>query len=1106
LNDEKQNNTNSKTLFKENDLSASQSISLKENKESDNLSQNRDISKTSFDESGNKIESQSTNGIFNARVETLRFDNNELQSPEFSESVKLLTALVLDAEIGINEENSEPEPKRKKDLDEALNRRETQERRLAYFQNELNLELTNQNIENKYLRLKSILPGVQFETVDNLNAQLLEIEIKEQDLIERLSRTTSQNEMNMLNKLIEANRSRKLMIEEELREMQSFERNELSVAVRVVNDREIASIIASESYLSYVEKRQKLEEANDLLNQLKSNNRDAMMAFDASLRFSVNAKSLTEEQKQMVKEIRQLQQAIVYLEEEVKLRRSSLDLETASAEHEYLYQNAVNPSIISDKSTILPSLKELFNVQLAAKVQAENINAVSSEKADMNNSLVSGEEFINSSLTREERANVTTNVSNPFQDPLNPVGKNVVSEDIFSESELNAALLQIKDPLSVFESGNYKSYVRDRILANLIAQELKGVTDISSSTNISSKSPAKDRFSQQVEAEFALKSAIDAQIIINTDNKPNISLTKSELETTFNYVNEKKLSLIRSKLESVIERIGSYDSSMVYEALLKGEFMESVDETTASLQRSIESLDLVDYSENELIQSDFTVLKQEVVSKNSEVFGIGNSNPSGLNFRVQVGAFRRPVRQDVYREFTPVSGQTLDNGLIVYMAGYFNNSTSALAAQKQIRSFGYSDAFIVAYCNDERLAFWKGKEYEKNGTCIAKGNNSFYARNKSIKPGDDKEILENNAVESTETIAGALRDELGNKSNLLNTGTSELTSESIPSNQGQFEIGNTVNPTMNKYSDIQEVQAGRSVGGINVSGLFYSVQVGAFNRKIRGSELSKIRELDFYESSGLYRYSSGKFLTIDEARLRRNEVVNNGVSDAFLVVFYNGKRITMQLARDLLKANGSSVLYTKQKQMNRNIPRTNSEAYKAISRSKGTPDPTSANELPKTAKEIPVQSKLVLNRPAQKRTIKIIDKAKLPSEKMIIYSLQTDSLDKNSIERLNRVGVFHFNEDSSKIKSQAFETSSINSMLSFYTNGMQIEEFDSDGFITHTIKINAIMDGAFGDWLLRSKRTFGFTRLNKERYMNFYLTSEAEKDLLMNELEELRNN
>ena len=102
---------------------------------------------------------------------------------------------------------------------------------------------------------------------------------------------------------------------------------------------------------------------------------------------------------------------------------------------------------------------------------------------------------------------------------------------------------------------------------------------------------------------------------------------------------------------------------------------------------------------------------------------------------------------------------------------------------------------------------------------------------------------------------------------------------------------------------------------------------------------------------------------------------------------------------------------------------------------------------------------------------------------MIVYSLETDSLDKNSIERLNRVGVFHFDKDSSKIKSQACKTSMVNSMLSFYTNGMEVEPFNSDQFIIYTIKMDSTIDGAVGNWLLRNKRIIGFTRLNKDIYL-----------------------
>ena len=156
-------------------------------------------------------------------------------------------------------------------------------------------------------------------------------------------------------------------------------------------------------------------------------------------------------------------------------------------------------------------------------------------------------------------------------------------------------------------------------------------------------------------------------------------------------------------------------------------------------------------------------------SKNKESFEIDSPNPSGLNFRVQVGAFRRPVREDVYREFTPVSGQKLRNGLIVYMAGYFNNSIMAVQAQREIRAMGYSDAFIVAYCNDERLPFWKGKEYERNGNCIADAENSFFVANQNGSSSSSERTLENLVsvnIKSDDSIDSDL-NKLENKSDSI---------------------------------------------------------------------------------------------------------------------------------------------------------------------------------------------------------------------------------------------------------------------------------------------------------------------------------------------------
>ena len=150
-------------------------------------------------------------------------------------------------------------------------------------------------------------------------------------------------------------------------------------------------------------------------------------------------------------------------------------------------------------------------------------------------------------------------------------------------------------------------------------------------------------------------------------------------------------------------------------------------------------------------------------------------------YRVQVGAFRRPIPQNLYKEFRPVSGEKLKNGLTVYMAGYFNSQEKVLNARKEIRSFGYSDAFVVAYCNGKRIKFWEAKKLEANGECIPLNNNEFFAEivkktsdevnvseltkeliQKSVNNktnSESKNEIENNVVQDLEL-------ELNNKNNI----------------------------------------------------------------------------------------------------------------------------------------------------------------------------------------------------------------------------------------------------------------------------------------------------------------------------------------------------
>jgi hypothetical protein len=211
-----------------------------------------------------------------------------------------------------------------------------------------------------------------------------------------------------------------------------------------------------------------------------------------------------------------------------------------------------------------------------------------------------------------------------------------------------------------------------------------------------------------------------------------------------------------------------------------------------------------------------------------------SASPSGLLYRIQVGAFRKPIAVDKFREFTPVSGEVLQNGLTCYLAGYFNNKINALTARKSIRNLGYADAFIVAYCDGKRISLFEAAELERSGRCIAKTQNEI-----SLEVAE----LYKNAAPTT-----------------------------IPATELKKEA------------------------------VFYCVQVGVYNKPIAGNQLANIIELESHISpNGQYRYTSGQFMNMEDAKLRKKEIVQKGITDAYIVAYRNGQPIDMNLAKTLLQ-------------------------------------------------------------------------------------------------------------------------------------------------------------------------------------------------------------
>ncbi len=87
--------------------------------------------------------------------------------------------------------------------------------------------------------------------------------------------------------------------------------------------------------------------------------------------------------------------------------------------------------------------------------------------------------------------------------------------------------------------------------------------------------------------------------------------------------------------------------------------------------------------------------------------------PSGVHYRIQVGAVGSESEPDAFQGLSPITGIHLnERGIVKYYAGKFSNYDDAFAALSMIQTHGLEDAFIVAWYNGKIVSTQKAKELE----------------------------------------------------------------------------------------------------------------------------------------------------------------------------------------------------------------------------------------------------------------------------------------------------------------------------------------------------------------------------------------------------------
>lgn len=221
--------------------------------------------------------------------------------------------------------------------------------------------------------------------------------------------------------------------------------------------------------------------------------------------------------------------------------------------------------------------------------------------------------------------------------------------------------------------------------------------------------------------------------------------------------------------------------------------------------------------------------------------------PEGLVFKVQVGAFRKPIPDQSFKNLQPVSAETTRPGWLRYCVGMFKTFEPANYVKKELRSSGYKDAFVVAYYNGKRISLQEAN---------------------ALLNQQDNQLAYNGEMQKEMAI---LQE--------LNVIPAVVINSSKDEDEQQF-YGSSPKP-----SAIIEQATGP---------LLYSVQVGVYRTSNPPVLLNSLEPI-YTEalSKGLYRFTSGRYNDRSLAESAKENAVSLGVSDAFVVAVRGTKNVSM---------------------------------------------------------------------------------------------------------------------------------------------------------------------------------------------------------------------
>ncbi len=257
----------------------------------------------------------------------------------------------------------------------------------------------------------------------------------------------------------------------------------------------------------------------------------------------------------------------------------------------------------------------------------------------------------------------------------------------------------------------------------------------------------------------------------------------------------------------------------------------------------------------------------------------GDISAKDLEFKVQVGVYRHRKRY----HFPKLSGlgevesESLEDGLTrMTIGGSFKTLKEAFELNKKVFKRGHEDAFVSVYYKGKRIYI---ENLEKRGVINKKGE--------ALASDNETVINENNLIEKTERKTKKAPKEKAAENDVL--------AESAPAKE--YDTKDFVPTTVVQRKTMAYIE---KYGDMAVEGVEYKVQIALFKYR-KDWDFPRLNKLGLgvIEKAGIENGITrmtigGSYKTLREAFEQNKKVIMAGQTDAFVCIFYHGKRIYME--------------------------------------------------------------------------------------------------------------------------------------------------------------------------------------------------------------------